>query len=142
MGLFIAAAAMSMPPQLVYVSIVGCTWVAMLTAVLWVYTPQFNARYPIKSFAAVINATVQPNQPLKLCGPLNDLALGFNLGRSVPALPEIPEVIHYLGEDREAFCVVGAETYQRLMEEAGRPFRIVARQEFDRSTLFLISNQR
>ena len=78
----------------------------------------------------------------KLCGPLNDLALGFNLGRSVPALPEIPEVIHYLGEDREAFCVVGAEAYQRLMEEAGRPFRIVARQEFDRSALFLISNQR
>ena len=142
MGLFIAAAAMAMPPQLVYVSVVGCTWVAMLTVVLWVYTPQFNARYPIKSFAAVINAAVQPNQPLALCGPLNDLALGFNLGRFVPTLPEIPEVIHYLGEGREAFCVVGAEASQRLREETGRPFRIVARQEFDRSTLFLISNQR
>jgi len=114
----------------------------MLTVVLWVYTPQFNARYPIKSFAAVINTTVQPNQPLRLCGPLNDLALGFNLGRFVPTLPEIPEVIHYLGEGREAFCVVGAEASQRLREETGRPFRIVARQEFDRSTLFLISNQR
>jgi hypothetical protein len=97
---------------------------------------------PDKSFAAVINTTVQPNQLLGLCGPLNDLALGFNLGRFVPTLPEIPEVIHYLGEGREAFCVVGAEAYQRLREETGRPFRIVARQEFDRSTLFLISNQR
>jgi hypothetical protein len=130
-----------MQPQLVYVVIVESTWVAMLTTVLWVYTPQFNARYPIKSFAAAINAAVQPNQPLQLCGPLNDLALEFNLGRFVLTLPEIPEVIHYLGEDREVFCVIGAEAYQRLREETGRPFRIVERQEFDRSTLFLISNQ-
>jgi 4-amino-4-deoxy-L-arabinose transferase-like glycosyltransferase len=141
-GIFIGAAAIAMRPLLVYMSIIGCTWVAMLTVVLWVYTPQFNGRYPIKSFAAVINAAVPPHQPLQLCGPLNDLALGLNLGRFVPILPEIPAVIHYLGEGREAFCVVEAEAYQRLGEEAGRPFRIVARQEFDHSTLFLISNQR
>jgi hypothetical protein len=140
-GLFIAAAAAAMPPQPVYVCVAGGTWVAMLTAVLWVYTPQFNERYPIKSFTTVINAAVQPNQLLGLCGPLNDIALGFNLGRSVPTLPAIPEAIHYLGEGKEVFCVAEAEAYLSLIEEGGRPFRIVARQEFDRSILFLISNQ-
>jgi hypothetical protein len=104
------------------------------------YTPQFNACYPIKSFAAVINAAVQSNQPLALCGPLNDLALELNLGRFVTTLPEIPEVIHYLEENREVFCVVGVEAYQRLREETGRPCRIMVRQEFDRSTLFLVSS--
>jgi hypothetical protein len=64
------------------------------------------------------------------------------VGRLVPnnstlLLPNTPEM-----RCREAFCVVGAEAYQRLREETGRPFRIVARQELDRSTLFLISNQR
>jgi hypothetical protein len=114
----------------------------MLTAVLWVYTPQFNAQYPIKAFAAVINAEVTPDQPLQLCGLLNDLALRFNLGRFVPARPELPEVIDYLGGDGTAFCVISAEAYQRLREETGRSFPIVARQVFDRSALFVISNQR
>jgi hypothetical protein len=70
------------------------------------------------------------------------LALRFNLGRFFPAPPELPEVIDYLGGDGAAFCVIGAETYQRLREETGRSFRIVARRAFDRSTLFVISNQR
>src|SRR5262245_38025613 len=77
-SLFFAAVAIAMPPQLIYVSVAWCTWVLTLTVVLWVYTPQFNARYPVTSFAADVNATVRPDQPLKLCGPLNDLALGFN----------------------------------------------------------------
>src|SRR6266511_390067 len=135
MGTCIGAAALARRSQLVYVSIVGLSWLTMLTAVLWVYTPQFNARYPTKSFTAVIDAEVTPDQPLRLCGPLNDLALRWNLGRFVPTLPEIPEVIHYLGGDGEAVCVIGAEAYQRLREETGRSLRIMARQEFDRSTL-------
>jgi hypothetical protein len=42
---------------------------------------------------------------------------------------------------REAFCIIEAESYQRLSELTGRLFPILARQEFDRSTLLLISNQ-
>jgi 4-amino-4-deoxy-L-arabinose transferase-like glycosyltransferase len=142
LGTGIGGAALAMRSRLVYASIVGGAWLTMLTAVLWVYTPQFNAQYPIKAFAAVINAEVTPDQPLQLCGLLNDLALRFNLGRFVPARAELPEVIDYLGGDGAAFCVIGAEAYERLREETGRSFRIVARQVFDRSTLFVISNQR
>jgi hypothetical protein len=113
----------------------------MLMTVLWVYTPQFNHRYPIKSFAAEVHAHVTPDTPLQLCGPMNDLALRFNLGRFVPNLHHISEVIHYLERDEEAFCVIEAEGYQRLGERTGRFFPVVARRAFDHATLLLISNR-
>jgi hypothetical protein len=109
--------------------------------VVGVYTPQFNHRYPIKSFAAAVHAHVAPDRPLQLCGPLNDLALRFNLGRFVPELHQPSEVIDYLEKDGEAFCVIEAEWYQRLGERTGRSFPILARQAFDRSTLLLIANR-
>jgi hypothetical protein len=114
---------------------------AMLMTVVWVYTPQFNRRYPIKSFAAEVQAQVAQDTPLQLCGPMNDLALRFNLGRFVPALRQTSDVIHYLERDEEGFCVIEAEGYQRLGERTGRFFPIVARQEVDRLTLLLISNR-
>jgi len=141
MGLLTGAIALVMPPRLVYASIIGCTWLAMLTAVLWVYTPQFNAQYPIKSFAMDIHTKVAPAAPLRLCGSLNDLALRFNLRQFVPALPESPEVARYLGGDEEAFCVIESETYRALHDLTGRTFAVLARQQFDRATLLLISNR-
>jgi 4-amino-4-deoxy-L-arabinose transferase-like glycosyltransferase len=142
MATLIGTAALAMRARLVYVSIVGCTWLAMLITVEWVYTPQFNERYPIKAFAAGVNAEVTPNGPLQLCGPLNDLALRLNLGRFVPALPEISEVAHYLTRDREAFCVIEAQAYQQLNALTGQSFPIVARQAFDQAPLLLITNRR
>jgi hypothetical protein len=67
--------------------------------------------------------------------------LRFNLGRFVPALYEPPEILRYLGAEREVFCVIEAEGYQRFRELAGQTFPIVARQDIDRSTLLLISNR-
>jgi 4-amino-4-deoxy-L-arabinose transferase-like glycosyltransferase len=124
-----------------YGLVVGCTWLAMLITVVWVYTPQFNRRYPIKSFALEVQARVPPDGPLRLCGPLNDLALRFNLGRFVPGLQESAEVLHYLDGDRQAFCIIEAGWYQRLGEATGRYFPTLVRQAFDRSTLLLISNR-
>jgi 4-amino-4-deoxy-L-arabinose transferase-like glycosyltransferase len=141
-GMLLGSAAIAQRTRLMYASIVGCTWLAMLTTVMWVYMPQFNQRYPIKSFAAAVHAHVAPDRPLQLCGPMNDLALRFNLGRFVPELHQTPEVIRYLGGDEEAFCLIEAEGYQRLGELTGIFFPIVARQEFDRSILLLISNRR
>jgi hypothetical protein len=142
MGTLIAAAALAMKPRFVYMSIMGCTWLVMLTAVLWVYNPQFNERYPIKLFAADIHDEVTPDLPLRLCGPLNDLALRFNLGQFVPALPELPEVTRYLQMDGEVFCVIDDEAYQRLSEGISQPSTVVARRTFDRAALLLISNRR
>ena len=141
-GILLGGAAIAQRVRLMYACIVGCTWLAMLMTVVWVYTPQFNQRYPIKSFAATVHAHVPPDRPLQLCGSMNDLALRFNLGRFVPQLHQTPEVIRYLGGDGEAFCVIDAEGYQRLNELTGRLFPIMARQEFDRSTLLLISNRK
>ncbi len=140
-GTLIGAAALMSRARLVYVSIVGGTWLAMLIAGIWIYIPQFNERYPIKAFAAGVNAEIALDKPLQLCGPLNDLALRLNFGRFVPALPEISEVIRYLGADGESFCVIDAEAYQRLTELTGQSFPIMARQEFDDATLLLITNR-
>jgi 4-amino-4-deoxy-L-arabinose transferase-like glycosyltransferase len=139
-GILLGGAAISQQPRLMYILIVGCTWLTMLVTVVWVYTPQFNQRYPIKSFAATVHAQVPGDHPLQLCGPMNDLALKFNLGRFVPELHQMPEVIRYLERDGQVFCVIEAELYQRLHELTGRSFPILARQEFDRSSLLLISN--
>jgi hypothetical protein len=141
MGVFMGAVALVMRARMVYTSIMGCTWLSMLIAVVWIYIPQFNAHYPIKSFAADIHAEVAPEMPLQLCGSLNDLALRFNLRQFVPALPDTSEVKRYLEGDEEAFCVIESETYRVLHELTGRTFAIVARQEFNRATLLLISNR-
>jgi hypothetical protein len=113
----------------------------MLAAFVWIYIPQFNERYPIKSFAAAVNATVGLNQPLQLCGSLNDLALRVNVGRFVPVLPELAEVMRYLEGDGEVFCVIESEAYQQLIGLSGQPIAIVAGQKFDRTMLLLISNR-
>jgi 4-amino-4-deoxy-L-arabinose transferase-like glycosyltransferase len=139
-GMLLGGAAIAQRTRLLYASIVGCTWLAMLMTVVWVYTPQFNQRYPIKAFAATVHAHVALDKPLQLCGSMNDLALRFNLGRFVSVLNHTPDVIRYLEGQGEAFCVIDAEAYQRLAEQTGRFFPIVARQEFHRATLLLISN--
>jgi hypothetical protein len=113
----------------------------MLMTVVWVYTPQFNDRYPIKAFVAEVQARVAPARSLKICGPMNDLALRFNLGDFVPDVVQSSEILHYLERDEEALCIIEVEWYQDLGERTGRFFPILARQEFDRSTLLLISNR-
>jgi 4-amino-4-deoxy-L-arabinose transferase-like glycosyltransferase len=140
-GTLLGRAAITGQTRVTYILIVGCTWLAMLMTVVWVYTPQFNHRYPIKSFAVEVHARVALDRPLRLCGPMNDLALRFNLGRFVPELHQFTEVMHYLEGNREAFCIIEAEWYQQLGELTGRFFPILARQELDRSTLLLISNR-
>lgn len=140
-GMILGSVVIAQRTRLIYAFIVGCTWLAMLLTVVWVYTPQFNQRYPIKSFAAAVHAYMTPNGSLQLCGPMNDLALRFNLGYFVPELHRTAEVIRHLGGEGEVYCVIAAEEYQRLGELTGHWFPIVARQEFDRSTLLLISNQ-
>ena len=119
-GMMLGSAAIAGQTRGMYVLIVGCTWLAMLMTVAWVYTPQFNHRYPIKSFAVEVQARVAPDRPLQLCGPMNDLALRFNLGHFIPELHQAAEVMHYLAQDEEVFCIIEAEWYQRLGELTGR----------------------
>jgi hypothetical protein len=140
-GVSLGSAVLAQRTRLLYASIVGCAWLAMLITTVWVYTPQFNQRYPIKSFAAAIHTHIASGNPLQLCGPMNDLALRFNLGYFVPALYQTTEVIWYLKGEGEVYCVIEAEWYQRLGELTGQWFPIVVRQKFDGSTLLLISNQ-
>jgi 4-amino-4-deoxy-L-arabinose transferase-like glycosyltransferase len=140
-GTLLGGVAIAGQTRATYGLVVGYTWLAMQMTAVWVYTPQFNHRYPIKSFALEVQARVPPDRPLQLCGPLNDLALRFNLGRFIPGLHQSAEVLHYLGGDRQAFCIIEAGWYQQLGEATGRYFPILVRQPFDRSTLFLISNR-
>jgi 4-amino-4-deoxy-L-arabinose transferase-like glycosyltransferase len=140
-GLVLAGATIARRIHLLFASIVGCTGLVMLVTVVAVYTPQFNQRYPIKSFAATIHAHTAPDRPLQLCGLTNDLALRFNLGRFVPEVHHPSDVIRFLGGEKEAFCIIEAGVYQRLAELTGHLFPVVARQEFDRATLLLISNR-
>jgi 4-amino-4-deoxy-L-arabinose transferase-like glycosyltransferase len=141
LGLLLGSAAIARRTRLLYASIVGCTWLAMLVMVAAVYTPQFNQRYPIKSFAATIQAHVASDRPLRLYGSMNDLALRFNLGRVVPEMHHPSDVIRFLEGEEEVFCVIEAEEYQRLGELTGERFPVLARQDFDRATLLLISNR-
>jgi 4-amino-4-deoxy-L-arabinose transferase-like glycosyltransferase len=141
-GTLLGGAAIAQRIRVMYACLVGCTWIAMLLTVVWIYTPQFNQRFPIKSFAAAVQAYVAPDRGLQLCGPMNDLALRFNLGRFVPELRQTPEVVRYLGGEGEAFCIIEGEGYRRLSELTGTLFPIVAHQEFERVTLLLISNRR
>jgi 4-amino-4-deoxy-L-arabinose transferase-like glycosyltransferase len=127
--------------RLVYACMVGCTWCALMLAVIWIYTPQFNQRYSIKAFAAAVQASVPPHQSLRLCGPLNDLALRFNMGRDVPLLTDDAEIKRYLDREQRVFCVLTQTTYRRLDSTNSQPFPILARHEIDRSAWLLIANQ-
>jgi hypothetical protein len=49
--------------------------------------------------------------------------------------------MRYLERHEEAFCIIEAEGYQRLGQHSGRFFPVMAQQEFDRTTLLLISNR-
>ena len=140
-GILLGMAAIAGQTRVMYVLIVVCTWLAMVMTVVWVYTPQFNDRYPIKSFTTEIHARVARDRPLQLCGPMNDLALRFHLGRFIPELPQSIEVVPYLEQEGEAFCIIEADWYQQLGEITGRLLPILAHQEFGRSTLLLISNR-
>lgn len=140
-GLVLGSATIARRIRLLFAGIVGCTGLVMLVTVVVVYTPQFNQRYPIKSFAATIQAQVPPDRPLQLYGSLNDLALRFNLGRFVPEMHHLSDVVRFLGGEGSAFCVIEAAEYHRLGELTGQLFPIEARQEFDRTTLLLISNR-
>jgi 4-amino-4-deoxy-L-arabinose transferase-like glycosyltransferase len=140
-GMLLASAAIAGQIRMMYILIAGCTWLAMVMTVVWVYTPQFNDRYPIKSFTTEVRARVASDRPLQLCGPMNDLALKFHLGRFLPELSQSVEVMHYLDQDGEAFCIIEADWYQQLGKRTGRFLPILAGQEFGRSTLLLISNR-
>jgi 4-amino-4-deoxy-L-arabinose transferase-like glycosyltransferase len=140
-GMLLGGAAIARQARAVFVLIAGCTWLTMLITVVVIYTPQFNQRYPIKAFAAEVQAYVPVNSPLRLCGSTNDLALRFNLGRFVPELSESAEIIRYLAQEGEAFCIIEADWYQRLGGLTGRVLPILARQDFDRVPLLLISNR-
>jgi hypothetical protein len=63
------------------------------------------------------------------------------LGRFVPELSESAEIIRYLAQEGEAFCIIEADWYQRLGGLTGRVLPILARQDFDRVPLLLISNR-
>jgi hypothetical protein len=121
--------------------IVGCTWLAMVLTVVWVYTPQFNARYPIRAFTMEVQAHTAADRPLRLCGPLNDLALRFYLGGALPELFQAEEVLHYLERDGEALCIIEADWHQRLSLGAGRIWPVLARGQLGGATLLLIANR-
>jgi 4-amino-4-deoxy-L-arabinose transferase-like glycosyltransferase len=140
-GLLLASVALTQRARLGFAAVVGCTWLTMVMGVVYVYTPQFNQRYPIKSFAAAIRAAGKPDTPLHLCGPMNDLALRFNVGRFIPALPEEPQIAQYLRTDGNVLCVIELASYRRLSEVIDRPLPVLTRQEVDRTVLLLISNQ-
>jgi hypothetical protein len=137
----IGAAALTRRVRWLYVSVMGCTWLAMLTVVVWVYTPQFNVRYPIEAFAAKVNAEVPPDIPLQLCGPLNDLALRLNLGRHPTALSEMPEVRDYLGGEGKVYCVIDSEFYRQLVGLSELSSAVILSEKFGPTELLLVSNR-
>jgi 4-amino-4-deoxy-L-arabinose transferase-like glycosyltransferase len=140
-GVLLAGLALTRHSHLEFAAIVGCTWLIMVLGVVYIYMPQFNQRYPIKSFTAAIRAAASPDTPLHLCGPMNDLPLQFYMGRFIPTLPEAPQIVQYLRTDAKVLCVIEWASYQRLSEGMDRPWPIVVRQDLDRAVLLLISNQ-
>ena len=136
----IGVAALSGRARWVYASILGCTWLAMLMAVVWVHIPQFNARYPVKAFTAQVNLEVPPHLPLRLCGPLNDLALRLNLKRHAPVLPMMPEVMEYLRREGKVYCIIDRTVYQELLGLDGLSLVPIVGEKFGPTELLLISN--
>jgi hypothetical protein len=106
-----------------------------------IYTPQFNREYPIKAFAHAVRHALDPEKPLQACGPMNDLALRFQLGRFIPLLPGESEVAHYLGGNEPVYCILDLRSYQRLQGATGRQLTVLVRQELAHSALLLISNR-
>jgi 4-amino-4-deoxy-L-arabinose transferase-like glycosyltransferase len=140
-GVLLAGLALTRHSHLGFAAIVGCTWLIMVLGMVYIYMPQFNRRYPIKSFTAAIRTAATPDTPLHLCGPMNDLPLQFYIGHFIPALSEAPQIVQYLHTDARVLCVIELASYQRLSEGMDRPWPIVARQDLDRTVLLLISSQ-
>ncbi|MBI3328270.1 MAG: glycosyltransferase family 39 protein [Nitrospinae bacterium] len=140
-GILLAGTAMARRPRCVYGCVMGCTWLAMLASAVLIYTPQFNQRNPIKSFAQDIRMRIDPGKPLHVCGPMNDLALSFNLGRFLPSLATEREVARYLASDDLVYCVLDAPEYTRMGELTGQHFPVLIRYDIDRTPLLLIANQ-
>lgn len=139
-GGLLVGAALVRQARVAYACILGGTWSAIVLAVVCIYTPQFNQRYPIKTFAAAVRAHVLPDQPLQACGPMNDLALRFNVGRDIPGLSTDAEIAHYISQKQQVFCVLTQATYDRLHSLHGHASLVLIRQEIDRSVLLLIAN--
>ncbi|HLC43419.1 MAG TPA: hypothetical protein VJO34_17565, partial [Methylomirabilota bacterium] len=139
-GALLASAAIMRRPRWVFGCTVGFFWLAMTAGVALIYNPQFNQRYPIKAFAQAIRSSIDPGKPLRACGNVNDLGLSFNLNRFLPAQTE-SDVTRYLTSDDPAWCVMNRRAYRRISEQTGRHFTVVVEQEFDRSTLLLVSNR-
>jgi hypothetical protein len=140
-AVLLVSIALTRPLRLGFAAVVGCTWLTMVLGMVYIYTPQFNQRYPVKSFAAAVRAADQRDLPVHLCGPMNDLALRFNLGRFIPALPEEPQIVQYVRADGHVLCVIEWASYRRLTALIDRPMPVLARQSLDRSVLLLISNR-
>ena len=140
-GLLLAGAAITRQPGWLFGCVVGCAWVAMLAGVLLVYTPQFNRQNPIKAFAQAVRVQVEPGNAVYVCGPTNDLALSFNLGRFLPSLPAEADIVRYLSSGDRGYCLMDGRLYARISELTGRRFPVLAHQEFERSALLLVSRQ-
>jgi 4-amino-4-deoxy-L-arabinose transferase-like glycosyltransferase len=140
-GIALASLAVLQRPRLALGGVIGCTWLAMLLGVSLIYTPQFNREYPIKAFAHAVRNALDPEKPLRACGPMNDLALRFQLGRFIPLLPRESDVAHYLGGNEPVYCILDLRSYQRLQGATGRQLTVLVRQELAHSALLLISNQ-
>jgi 4-amino-4-deoxy-L-arabinose transferase-like glycosyltransferase len=140
-GGLLVATALSGRARLACACLMGCTWGALVLVVIAIYTPQFNQRYPIKPFAAAVRAAVPPHQPLGLCGPMNDLALRFNLGRDAPLLAEEAEIARYFDREQRVFCVLTQATYDRLVALYHRPLPVLAQREIDGAAMLLIANR-
>jgi hypothetical protein len=67
--------------------------------VVWVYTPQFNERYPIKSFARR-SCSCGPRQATAALWTDERLG-GVYLGALRSGLPQSVEVVHYLEQEGE-----------------------------------------
>jgi len=140
-GMLLAGVAIARSPRYLYGCIVGCTWVTMLASAVLIYTPQFNQRNPIKTFAQDIRTSIDPGKPLHVCGPMNDLALSFNRGRFLPSLATEQEVARYLASGDLVYCVMDAPAYTRLGELTGQHFPVLIRRDIDRTPWLLIANQ-
>lgn len=141
-GMLLVSLAMLQRLRLLFGCVVGCTWLGMLAGVVVIHAPRFNQQYPIKPFAQAIQARVAPEQPLRVCGAMNDLALRFQLHRDIPLLARESDVVQYLHSPDPVYCVMDLRGYRRMSELIGQQLPVLVQQEIDRSALLLISNGR
>jgi len=140
-GILLASVAIARRPRWIFAGVVGCTWLVLITVSIEVYTPQFNQRYPIKAFSEAVRARVDPAGSLYVCGPVNDLALSFNMGRYLPALSHDPDVVRYLSSQPPVYCVMDLPGYRRVRELTDRQLSVLLRQAIDDTAVLLISSQ-